>query len=88
MGGLTKWRVSKHIVFKSAKIPEDFWELQSLGDFNASGCSTLSRLPNSFRRLPNLIILNLNACGAFQSLPICMGGLTKLRVLNISYSEL
>jgi hypothetical protein len=70
------------------ELPEVFGELQSLLEFNAGGCSSLSRLPESFGQLPNLERLDLHHCVKLQSLPTSFGGLTKLKVLNISYSRL
>jgi hypothetical protein len=51
------------------ELPEVFGELQSLEDFNASGCSSLARLPESFGQLSNLERLDLHGCGEVRSLP-------------------
>jgi Leucine-rich repeat (LRR) protein len=46
--GLTKLRVLDIWHLGVQELPEDFGKLQSLVDFNASGCSSLSRLSESF----------------------------------------
>jgi Leucine-rich repeat (LRR) protein len=69
------------------ELPQDFENLQSLVDFNASGCLYMSRLPESFGQLANLKRLVLYRCGKLQSLPTSIGGLTKLEVLDISQSR-
>jgi len=58
-GGLTKLKVLNISGSGVEELPEVFGELQSLVDFNASGCSSLSRLPESFGQLPNLQRLDL-----------------------------
>jgi len=83
IGGLTKLEVLEISESGVQEISEDFGKLQSLIDFNASGCFVLSRLPESLGQLANLERLVLKGCDDLQSLPTFIGGLTKLRVLNI-----
>ena len=69
MGGLIKLRVLNISYSKVQELAEDFVELQSLVDFNVSGCSALSRLPDSFGQLPNVDTMDFTRCGQLESLP-------------------
>ena len=59
ISGLMKLRVLNISFSKVQELLEDFGKLQCLVDFNAGGCSALSRIRESFGQLVNLATLVL-----------------------------
>jgi Leucine-rich repeat (LRR) protein len=67
MGGLTKLRLLNILYSGVQKLLDNFGELQSLGDFNASGWSSISRLPDWLGQLPNLDTMDLTGSSHLQT---------------------